>query len=223
MQHGVVDYQAALRMLQVIGTTHTTPLARIPWNDPAIIMKMLDAGCYGLICPMVNTRAQCEAFVGACLYPPKGYRSIGPTRVSYYAGTDYVPNANANIMPIAMIETKEAVDNLDAILTTPGLVAIYVGPADLAQSYGKPPRADHTDPFMVDIIDRIVDGCKRHGIYAGIHTASTDYAIHAIEKGFQLTTILADSRLLATAAAAAVKAVKEGQKTGVAPTGAGPY
>ena len=223
MQHGPVDYQAALRMLQVVGTTNTAPFARVPWNEPGIIMKMLDAGCYGIICPMVNSRAECERFVGACLYPPKGYRSFGPTRVTYYAGADYAPNANNTVIPMAMIETRQAVENLDEILSVPGLVAVYVGPADLAQSYGQPPRTDHTDPFMVDIIERIVAGCRQHKIYAGIHVASTDYALYAIERGFQFVTILSDSRLLAAAAGAAVKTVKEGKKTGVTGGATGPY
>ena len=97
---------------------------------------MLDAGCYGIICPMVNSRAECEAFVQACRYPPQGYRSFGPTRATLYAGKDYAPNANATVLTFAMIETKQALDNLDAILSVPGLDAIYVGPADLSQSLG---------------------------------------------------------------------------------------
>ena len=114
MQHGPVDYQRALEMLQGIETEQTPAMARVPWNEPGIIMKMLDAGCLGIICPMINTRAQCEAFVGACRYPPMGYRSFGPLRASMIYGDDYAPNANNFCITMAMIETKEAVENLEA-------------------------------------------------------------------------------------------------------------
>ena len=88
MQHGLMDYQTALTMLQAVSTTPVTPLARVPWNEPGIIGRMLDAGAYGIICPMINTRADAEAFVGACRYAPQGYRSLGPTRANLYAGSE---------------------------------------------------------------------------------------------------------------------------------------
>ncbi|CAN5886849.1 aldolase/citrate lyase family protein [soil metagenome] len=171
LQHGPLHYDAALPMLQAISTTDTTPLARVPWNEPGIIMKMLDAGCYGIICPMVNSRAECEAFVQACRYPPQGYRSFGPTRAKFYAGADYAPNANATVLTFAMIETKAALDNLDDILSVPGLDAIYVGPADLSQSLGGPPGADFEDGPVPEALDKIIEAAKQHGVKAGIHNA----------------------------------------------------
>ena len=107
MQHGPPEYHAALPMLQAISTTETVPLARVPWNEPGLIMRMLDAGCYGVICPMINTREQAEAFVGACRYPPEGYRSFGPYRARLYAGADYPQYANEEIVTMAMIETRK--------------------------------------------------------------------------------------------------------------------
>src|SRR5947209_8918553 len=89
MQHGVVDYQVAVTMLQAISTTDVVPLARVPWNDPARLMKILDAGAYGVICPLINTREQPEALVAACKYYPRGYGQWGPVRASIYAGSDY--------------------------------------------------------------------------------------------------------------------------------------
>src|SRR5690606_461626 len=109
------------------------------------IMKILDAGAYGIVCPMINTRAQCEEFVSNCRYAPQGRRSVGPTRAVWYAGSDYVRHANDEIITMAMIETQEALDNLDAILTTPGLDAIYVGPADLGLSLVGIAAADPTN------------------------------------------------------------------------------
>src|SRR5207245_79262 len=129
MQHGVVDYQVAVTMLQAVSTTPVIPLARVPWNDPARLMKILDAGVYGVICPMISTRAQAEALVAACKYPPRGYRSFGPVRASLYAGSDYGDRADDDIVVMPMIETAEALKNLDAILSVPGVGAIYVGPA----------------------------------------------------------------------------------------------
>ena len=84
MQHGLIDLPSALAILQAISTTAVVPLARVPWNEPGVIMKLLDAGCYGIICPMIDTAKQCAAFVGACRYPSRGYRSYGPVRATLY-------------------------------------------------------------------------------------------------------------------------------------------
>ena len=214
LQHGLVDYQAAIPMLQAISTTGTTPMARVPWNEPGIIMKMLDAGCYGIICPMINTRAECEALIGAIRYAPKGYRSFGPTRAMWYAGGDYATQANDNLLAIAMIETRKAMENLDEIMSTPGLDGIYVGPSDLALSMGGVPKLDQTDPPVVAAIQKIVATAKKHGVHAGIHCGSTDYAKQAIAWGFQLVTIAADNALLAQAAKSAVTAMKSGAAAG---------
>mgnify|MGYP003316444596 CR=1 FL=1 len=142
MQHGVVDYPNALQMLQAISTTETTPLARVNWNEPGQIMKILDAGAYGVICPMVSNRKEAEKFVQACMYPPKGYRSFGPTRGFMYGGIDYVDHANDEILKIAMIETKEALQELDKIMSTKGIDGVYIGPADLSLAIGEKPGFD---------------------------------------------------------------------------------
>ncbi len=211
MQHGPVDYGQAVPMFQAISTTDTTPLARVPWNEAGIIMKLLDAGCYGIICPMINTRAECEKFVGSCLYPPIGYRSHGPNRARLYGGDDYPSRANHEILVMAMIETCQAVENLDDILSVEGLNAIYVGPADLAQSYGLPPTADHRDGIAHDAVRTIAERCQHHGIHAGIHVSSASYALYAYQMGYQFTTLLSDAALLGTAARDIVTQVRMGQ------------
>jgi 4-hydroxy-2-oxoheptanedioate aldolase len=220
MQHGPVDYQAALGMLQAMSHKSPTPLARVPWNEPGIIMKMLDAGAYGIICPMINTAEQAERFVQACRYPPKGYRSFGPTRAMLYAGADYPAHANDAVLTLAMIETAEAVDNLDAILDTAGLDGVYIGPADLSQSMGGKERVDLTEPRLVAVLDRILDGCKRRGLIPGIRTMDPNYARGCVEKGYQFVTIQSDARLLASACTAAI-AVARG--TGGGPKAGGPF
>jgi 4-hydroxy-2-oxoheptanedioate aldolase len=218
MQHGVVDYQTAVTMLQAISTTPAVPLARVPWNDPAHLMKILDAGVYGVICPMVNTGAQAEALVRACKYPPRGIRSFGPTRAAIYAGGDYAERANDELLVFAMVETVEALENLDDILTTPGVDAAYVGPADLSLSMGKRPGLDWTDPEMVEAQKTIAAACKRHGVVAGIHTGSVEYALKMIEDGYRFVTLASDSRMLAQRAAADVAAVRKRTSGGVTPS-----
>lgn len=212
MQHGVVDYQVAVTMLQAISTTPVIPLARVPWNDPGRLMKILDAGVYGVICPMINTRAEAEALVAACKYPPRGYRSWGPVRASIYAGSDYGDRANEDLVVMPMIETAEALKNLDAILSVPGVDAIYVGPSDLSLALGCRPRLDQTDAPVVEAQQQIVEACKRHGVVAGIHNNTAAYALTMIAAGYQFVTLASDSRFLAARAADEVAAVR---KTGV--------
>jgi 4-hydroxy-2-oxoheptanedioate aldolase len=219
MQHGVVDYQVAVTMLQAISTTPVMPLARVPWNDPARLMKILDAGAYGVICPMINTREQAEALVAACKYPPRGYRSWGPVRASIYAGTDYGDHANQDLIVMPMIETAEALKNLDAILTVPGVDAIYVGPADLSLALGCKPRLDQTDAPVVEAQQRIVEACKHHKVVAGIHCGVAAYALKMIEAGYQFVTLASESRHMAAKAAEEVNAVrKSAVKVGKLPT-----
>jgi len=218
MQHGVVDYQVAVTMLQAVSTTPVIPLARVPWNDPARLMKILDAGVYGVICPMISTRAQAEALVAACKYPPRGYRSFGPVRASLYAGSDYGDHADDDIVVMPMIETAEALKNLDAILSVPGVGAIYVGPADLSLALGCKPRLDQTDPPVVEAQQMIAEACKRHGVVAGIHNATAAYALRMIAAGYQFVTLASDSRFLAAKAAEEVAAVRRtGVKAGKLP------
>jgi 4-hydroxy-2-oxoheptanedioate aldolase len=213
MQHGVVDYQTGVAMLQGISTTGVIPFARVPWNDPARLMKILDAGAYGVICPMINTREQAEALVQACKYPPRGFRSWGPVRASLYMGTDYGDHANDDVIVMPMIETAEALKNLDDILSVPGVDAIYVGPSDLSLALGCKPRLDQTDAPVVEAQQMIVKACKKHGVVAGIHNATAAYSIKMIAEGYQFVTLASDSRHMAMKAAEEVGAVR---KTGTA-------
>jgi 4-hydroxy-2-oxoheptanedioate aldolase len=216
IQHGLVDYQTATTMMQAISTTSVTPIVRVPWNDPAIIMKCLDAGAYGVICPLVNNADDASRFVGACRYPPLGYRSLGPIRAQIYGGSDYAIKANDEILALAMIETTEGLANLDAILAVAGLDGIYIGPADLSLSLGLPGRLDPIDPKAVSAIEMILVKCKSAGRRCGIHTGSIDYARDMIKKGFDFVTILRDNRILTQAAESIVRSLKAGAKIGIA-------
>ncbi len=210
MQHGVVDYQVALTMLTAVSTTDTVPLVRVPWLDPGIIMKSLDAGAYGIICPMVNTGEDAERLVQSVRYPPRGGRSFGPIRALLYAGGDYPSHANDTVVAFAMVETAQALDNIDDILSTDGLDALYVGPADLSNSLGCTPKLDQDEKPVVEAIDMIVAKAKEHGIVAGIHNGTPDYALKMIDKGFQFVTIASDARLMSAAAREAVDKMRTG-------------
>jgi 4-hydroxy-2-oxoheptanedioate aldolase len=214
MQHGVVDYQVAVSMLQAISTTDTVPLVRVPWNEPGVVQKVLDAGAYGVICPMINTQAEAEAFVSVCRYPPLGSRSFGPIRATIYGGADYPKHANDEVLTLAMIETSQAMANLDAILKVEGLDGIYVGPADLAISLGITPGFDPEDKTVVDAIRSIIETTKRHGKIAGIHCGSPGYIKRMWSIGFDYATLLSDARIMAMKAAEFMPELKE--RTGAA-------
>ena len=193
MQHGLVDYSNALPMLQTISTTDVTPLARVNWNEPGQIMKILDAGCYGIVCPMVSNKKEAENFVQACMYPPKGYRSYGPIRGILYGGADYGDHANDEILKIAMIETKEALQELDKIMSTKGIDGVYIGPADLSLAIGEKPGFDKPEghPTYEQMLN-ILSHAKKHNLIAGIHNATPEYAKKMIDLGFQIVTVGSD-------------------------------
>ena len=197
LQHGVVDYQAMVTMLQAISTTPTVPVVRVPWLEPGILMKALDAGAYGVICPMVNTREDAQKLVAYTHYAPQGTRSFGPVRASLYGGSDYPTQANSTIVSFAMIETRQALDNLDSILSVEGLDAIYIGPSDLSLALGCRPIFDDVDPKAQQAIDHILARAQAHGVKAGIHNGLPRVARERIAKGFRFVTVSSDARLLA--------------------------
>jgi 4-hydroxy-2-oxoheptanedioate aldolase len=196
LQHGVVDYQKMVTMLQAITTTETVPVVRVPWLEPGILMKSLDAGAQALICPMINTREEAQKFVAWTSYAPRGTRSFGPVRAAMVLGADYPTAANDHIVRFAMIETAQALDNLDAILSVEGLDAIYIGPSDLSLSLGCKPVFDDVEPKAAQAIDHIVERARAHGVVAGIHNGLPRVARTRIDKGFRFVTLSSDARML---------------------------
>ena len=197
LQHGVIDYAALVPMLQAISTTATVPIVRVPWLEPGILMKVLDAGAYGVICPMINTREDAQKLVHFTHYAPQGTRSFGPIRASLYGGADYPQHANKTIVTFAMIETAQALDNLDAILSVEGLDAIYIGPSDLSLSLGCKPVFDDVEPKAQQAIEHIVARAKAHGVVAGIHNGRADVATARVGLGYRFVTLGSDARFLA--------------------------
>lgn len=195
-QHGLIGYSEMVAMLQAVTASGVTPLVRVSWNSPGEIMKALDAGAWGIICPMISTPAEARAFADACRYQPRGTRSYGPTRAALVAGADYTARANDEMVALAMIETAEGLDNVEAIAATPGLDGIYIGPSDLSLSLGGPPGQDSQDPDLLAAFDRIRAACRSAGVRAGIHTSSVAYSQAMIARGFDLVTVGADLRYL---------------------------
>jgi 4-hydroxy-2-oxoheptanedioate aldolase len=174
-------------------------------------MKALDAGAYGVICPMVNSKSQAQQLVAACRYPPDGYRSYGPTRAVMYAGDGYAEEANDTLLSLAMIETADALDGLGDIVGVDGLDGVYVGPADLGFSLGKPPEVDSADPEMLAILTKIVEAAKSAGKAAGVHCGSVTYAHRMIETGFNFLTVGSDLRFLRTTGRNTVAEFRQGK------------
>lgn len=209
MQHGMIDYHDVKLMLPAISTTETIPFVRVPWNEPYEIMKALDAGAYGVVVPLVNNRAEAEKAVAACRYPPHGIRSFGPIRAAMYGGAGYAKEANKEIACIVMIETKEALNNLDEIMSTPGLDAVYIGPADLAYALDLEPTGDNNHPIHVEAVTNIFERCKKHGIAAGIHTGSLEYTKRYLAQGFHMVTLGGDSGFMARLARMELNAARK--------------
>jgi 4-hydroxy-2-oxoheptanedioate aldolase len=192
LQHGTSEMNSVLPMLQAVSQTDTTPFVRVAWNEPAAIMRALDLGAYGIIVPLVNTAAEAAMAVAACRYPPVGMRSSGPVRAIQYGGADYQSKANDEIIVMAMIETKEGIENLDAICATPGLDAVYIGPADLSFALGLAPRGDNPDPVHMATCDKILAAAHKAGIKAAMHCASAAFAAGAVKRGFDMVMLTSD-------------------------------
>ncbi|MEN5282395.1 HpcH/HpaI aldolase family protein [Serratia marcescens] len=212
LQHGFVGYDDAKIMLQAMRASGVAPIVRVPWLEPGIIMKALDAGAWGIICPMVNSAEQAQALVSCVRYPPLGSRSFGPTRVTFSAGQDYGQDADEQVVCFAMIETAESFENIKDIVETPGLDGVYIGPADLTLGLtGRKYRTgfDREEPEIIDAIKHILDIAHRAGKKAGLHNGTPAYAAKAAQWGFDLLTVANDVQLLRSAAAASVQQFRE--------------
>ncbi|WP_343117332.1 HpcH/HpaI aldolase family protein [Ostreiculturibacter nitratireducens] len=225
VQHGALDYSAALPMFQAMRASGVVLLARAHWLDPASIMKLLDAGAMGIVCPMVNNPEEAARFVSYMRYPPLGQRSFGPTRAGF-AMKGYGVQANDAVLAFAMIETAEGMKNLEEIAATPGLDGIYVGPADLTLGLTQgrlPPGFDREEDEMVAAIRRIAEVCRKNGKFAALHCGTAEYAARAIGWGYNMTTVSGDTRLLAASAAASVARFRELTETSGAEGEKGAY
>lgn len=195
LQHGAIDYSEAVPMLAAIHGRGAVPMARVPANEPWLIGKVLDAGALGVIVPLVDTAQQAAAAVAACRYPPVGRRSYGPVRAAGVVGsTD--PRDLDQVVVAVMVETAEGLANVEEIAATPGLDAIYIGPADLSIALGLAPAFEQDAAVHRDALAAVRRACERHGIVAGVHCAGGAMAARRREQGFSMMSVVTDLDLL---------------------------
>jgi 4-hydroxy-2-oxoheptanedioate aldolase len=206
VQHGLIGYQEMLGMLQAVAVVGVPAVVRVPWNDPGWIMKALDAGAAGVIIPMVNSPAEAAAAVGACRYPPEGYRSWGPTRASLGVA-DYSPErANHSVICAVMVETVAALERLGEILSVPGVDAVFIGPSDFALSMGLGPRSD--EPEHRRLLEAVPAVCRDHGVVPGIACANAELLARWRQAGYTMLATPSDLVMLRRATVEMVDAVR---------------
>ncbi|MFC1953295.1 HpcH/HpaI aldolase/citrate lyase family protein [Chloroflexota bacterium] len=201
MQHGMtIGPDRAGLWLQTISTTDSTPMIRVPWNEPVFIQWVLDAGAYGVIVPLVNTLEEAEKAGRACRYPPEGYRSVGPNRARLYGGADYTQRANEEIICLVMIEDINTISQVEELAGASGIDGFYIGPSDLALSMGLEPTAFRDSPEQAEACQTVLDVAKNHGLIAGIHCMSPEEVVKRTDQGFMFCPCVNDvSAVVATA------------------------
>ena len=199
-QHGLIDYADMLNMMRAAELNGVTPFTRVPANESWMIGKALDAGIQGVIVPMVNNRAEAAKAVAACRYGKGATRSYGPLRASMVMKSRDISVVGDQVLCFVMVETRDGVDNVEEIASTPGLDGIYIGPADLALGLGLAPDLDKEEPEHVAAVEAILRACERHKIIPGIQCGSGKAARKQVERGFRMVTYFKDSAALSSAA-----------------------
>lgn len=212
LQHGAYGFDTAVQLLQAISSTPAIPLARSAGSTLAEINKLLDAGAYGVICPLIESVDQAADFARACRYPPRGVRSYGPARGLTYGGTDYPQHADEHVLSLAMIETLPALAAIERILDVDELDGIYMGPSDLGLAMGIGPSAWPAKE-MADAVEHVLAAARRRGKYAGIFTGSVEMSQVMSRIGYHLVTPGNDAQLLRSAAGARIDDVRSAAPT----------
>jgi 4-hydroxy-2-oxoheptanedioate aldolase len=209
LQHGAATLDGhGAETFAVVESAGGVPFVRTRWNDPAEIMRALDLGARGIICPMVGSRAEAERLVGWCRYPPEGVRSFGPVRGALGSGAEHVRRANESVVVLAMIETADGLRNAEEIASAPGLDGLYVGPTDLSLALGLSALADLDDPSLLEALDAVVGAARRNGIVPGVHAPRPDRAASMVERGFRFVCPAVDADLVRSGAEAALEATR---------------
>jgi 4-hydroxy-2-oxoheptanedioate aldolase len=202
-EHNAIDISTLSRMFTAMVGSNTAPMVRIPWNTPENFKRVLDAGAWGVVVPMVNSRAEAESAAEAIRYPPAGRRSVGGGRhgISFETGAEhYFRHANDELLLVVQIEHIQAVEQVDAILSVPGVDACFIGPNDLAASMGiglgVPLESDH--PRIVEALDEVLRSCGRHGVAPGIHCSDGLAVGRRISQGFQFCAMASELRYMLT-------------------------
>jgi 2-keto-3-deoxy-L-rhamnonate aldolase RhmA len=213
-EHNAMSLERVQGHLMATKGTETTPLVRVPANDPVLIKPVLDIGAAGVIVPLVKTADDVRLAVSACKYPPEGIRGFGPRRPSGYGargGPDFLQAANAAIITIVQIEQKEALNNLSEILAVPGLTSIVVGPNDFAGSLGYPGQPRH--PEVLRAIDTVIAKSREAKVPMGIAVGDDpEILCQWADKGVNWIAMAADYGLLVRAASQLATHVREHQR-----------
>ena len=197
-EHSPLDIYQAQTLMQAMRGNRTTPIVRVAWNDLVPIKRALDIGAYGVVVPWVNTRQEAEMAVKACRYAPNGLRGCGPRRAAMF-DSEYLKTADEEILLIAQIETKKAVENIDEILSVDGIDVSYIGPADLSASYGHLGNMSH--PKVQKAIDRVFDASEAAGVAKGMHMGAGKTIMDRVEKGYDFITVGSDLQFFRSGAA----------------------
>ncbi|RLS34303.1 MAG: 2-dehydro-3-deoxyglucarate aldolase [Planctomycetota bacterium] len=199
MEHAPVTIETAAQSFGAIISQGTIPLVRVPLNTTENIKRVLDNGAFGIVVPMVNSRAEAEAVVAAARYAPLGKRSVGGFLHAVNFGTDpatYYERANDEILVVVQTEHIDAVERADEILSVPGIDAFFIGPNDLLKSMGRKPAMESDDPAFVQALEHLVATGKKHGVAPGIHTADAAAAKRRVAEGFQFVALGSDVSLM---------------------------
>jgi 4-hydroxy-2-oxoheptanedioate aldolase len=214
LQHGEHARERLGEVVAAIERAGAVPFVRLGWNDPASVMRALDLGVRGLICPMIDTAEDAAAFVRFCRYPPVGARSYGPVRSSFGTGREHTDAANAAVLAFAQIETADGFANVEAICATPGLDGVYVGPADLSLTLGFEGFADLASREMLDALDRVVAAASAQEVVPGIHAPSIERAVEMARRGFRFVGSAGDAELLRAGAAESLERTRADARAG---------
>jgi 4-hydroxy-2-oxoheptanedioate aldolase len=206
-EHSPVGFETTVHCFQAICTTPTIPMARVAWNDPMLMKRLLDAGALGLVVPMVNSREEAQRAVAAMKYPPAGIRSLGGGRCMVY-GDDYFSWANDQIACIVQIEHIEAVRRAEEILSVPGVDACFIGPNDLAGSMGLKPDMTVSDPRHEEAVQAVLRAAKKVGKPAGIHVPDVHHLNRRLEQGFRFLALASDAAFMRQAAREALSQIR---------------
>ena len=210
LEHTPTTFETAAASFAIIAASGSVPLARIPWNTAENIKRVLDAGAYGIVVPMVNTRADAEAVVSAARYAPIGTRSIGGQQHATNFETDsatYYSRANDEILVVVMLETRQAVENADDILRVPGIDAFFIGPNDLHNSLGKTPAFESEGPEFIEAIEHLLASGRKHNVPAGIHVIDAAAAGRRRKEGFQFIAVSSEAGMMLSKAGEIAKAL----------------
>ena len=199
LEHTSTNFETAATIFAIVSASGSVPLARVPWNTGENIKRVLDTGAWGIVVPMVNSRAEAEAAVAAARYAPHGNRSIGGQLHAVNFDTDpatYYRRANDEILVVLMAEHVNAVEAADQILSMPGIDVVFVGPNDLHNSLGKPPCFESDDPDFTGALAHILKMARKHGVVPGIHVADTAAAQRRAAEGFQFIAVASEAGMM---------------------------